>query len=106
MADWLSQNNCIGLGDGTFKSRRRAVSHTSSHVAVAIARYSSSALDREITYCFFERQETGLEPKVIKKPVTERRVVGQLAQSESVYATSYKSQSEEKNRPCPGVPLI
>ena len=70
------------------RSESGALSQTSSHVVVAITRYSASAEERETTVCFFVCQEKGLVPSVMKKPVVEERVVGQLARLESEYAKS------------------
>jgi len=51
-----------------------------------MAWYSASAEDRETVGCFLVLQEIGEAPKATKKAVTDCRVRGQPAQSESQYA--------------------
>ena len=64
------------LGCNTIRSESKVLSQISSHVVVAIAQYLASAEERETTVCFFVRQERGLVPSVMNKPIVERRVVG------------------------------
>lgn len=52
------------------------------------ARYSASAEERDVVDCFFDFQETKESPRKIQKPVTERLVSGQEAQSASQKALS------------------
>lgn len=59
------------------------LSQMSSQVMVAIAWYSASADEHETVDYFFVRQKMGLLPRNVQYLVTECRVVGQLAQSES-----------------------
>lgn len=59
------------------------MSQTISLVVLAKARYSASAEDREVVDCFFDFQETNESPRKTQKPVTERLVSGQEAQSAS-----------------------
>lgn len=65
----------------------------------AIERYSASAEERDIIACFFEFQEIREFPSKIQKPVTERCVSGQLAQSESQIVLICKGEVEGKNNP-------
>ena len=83
----------------TMRSESGSLSQTSSHVVVAITRYSASPEERETTVYFFVHQEKRLVLSVMKKPVVERRVVGQLTQLKSEYAESCKSQVDGKNSP-------
>ena len=55
----------------------------SSQLVVAIELYSASADERDTVGCFLVFQETGERPNIIKYMVRERRVKGQVAQSES-----------------------
>ena len=57
IADRLSQNRLAGWVNGMRNSWRRYVSHWSSHVVVAKARYSASDELREIVDCFLERYD-------------------------------------------------
>jgi len=88
MADLLSQYKVAGWMKGTWKSCRRYVSHWSSHVVDAKARYSASEELFETVGCFFEHQEMSDGPRYIENPVMERLVSRQLAQSESLKALS------------------
>ena len=58
-----------------------------SATALATPLYSASALDRETVGCRLADQEIRLSPKKTQKPDVERLVVGQPAQSASVYVT-------------------
>ena len=58
-----------------------------------------------IGVCFFVFHEMGLEPRKTQKPVVERRVTGQPAQSESQKPLKVSGLDEESNMPFPGVPL-
>lgn len=51
-ASWLSQNNFIGCGWETIKENNSPLRHLSSHVVIAINRYSDSALDWETVALF------------------------------------------------------
>jgi len=46
------------------------------------------------------------EPRKTQKPVVDRLVYGQLAQSESQKPLSWRSEFAGKKSPCPGVPLM
>lgn len=48
-----------------------------------MARYSDLAKEYETVTYFFVFQEIGEEPRKMQEPIGERRVIGQLAQSES-----------------------
>lgn len=50
---------------------------------LSIDRYSALAEEQETVLWFLVFQENGLEPEVVKYPVVEQRVFGELAQSES-----------------------
>lgn len=52
--------------------------------------------------CFFDFHEIGDPPSVIKKPLTDRRVSLQDAQSASQNAKREKEGSEVNRMPCPG----
>jgi len=82
-AAWLSQYKIMGLERWMSRSWRSVLSHVSSQVVDARARYSASAEEWETVYCFLVRQEIGLVPSWMKKPMVDLRVSGQLAQSES-----------------------
>ena len=53
-----------------------------SAVVEAMARYSTSALDRATVGCFFVLQGIHVLPRNVQKPIVERRVEGHPAQSE------------------------
>lgn len=44
-------------------------------------------------------QEMREEPRKIQKPIMERRVAGQVAQSESLKAFNWREESAGKNKP-------
>ncbi|RDX88662.1 hypothetical protein CR513_29719, partial [Mucuna pruriens] len=54
--------------------------HINSQVAEAIARYSASALERAIVFCFLLFQETTFPPIDMQKPVVDRLSMGDPAQ--------------------------
>ena len=54
----------------------------SSHVAKAIAQYSTSTLDLDATSCFLLFQDIKLPPINTQYPDKERLFVGELAQTE------------------------
>ncbi|PKI78610.1 hypothetical protein CRG98_000987 [Punica granatum] len=59
-----------------------------------MARYLASTEDLEIVVCCLVFQEIGLPPKVMKYPVKDRRVIGQLAESASQIAELQPSDGE------------
>ena len=83
-AAWLSQMSFICSPFPNLNSWRRCLSHMSSHVAKAIARYSASALDLATTCCFLLFQDIRLPPMKTQYPEVERLSVGEPAQSASV----------------------
>ncbi|GKE17595.1 hypothetical protein Tco_1425172, partial [Tanacetum coccineum] len=74
-----------------------------SLVVVAMARYSASAEDREITDCFLDFQETGAPPKSRMYLLRDLLVKGHPNQSTSQYVTKFVPPSLGKKTPCPGV---
>jgi len=46
------------------------------------------------------------EPRKTQKPIVDRLVCGQLAQSKSQKPLRWRSELAEKKSPCPGVPLM
>ena len=79
----LSQNATVTLGTLHRSSPRRCRSHEHSETALAMARYSASALDLDTVVCLLEDHETSELPKKTQKPDVERRVSGHPAQSAS-----------------------
>ena len=71
-----------------------------------MARYSASAEEGDTTGYFLVFQEIGLLLSMIKYPVVNWRVMGQLAQSESEKAESSKELVEDKRIPAPGEDLM
>ena len=71
-----------------------------------MARYSASAEERDTTGCFLVFQEIGLLPSMIKYPVVDRWVMGQLAQFEYEKVESSKELVEDKRIPAPGEDLM
>ena len=76
-----------------------------SQVVIAMTRYLALAEDLETMDCFLECQEMRESPKKMRKPVTDLWVSEHLAQSESQNPLSCMGFVEEKNKPCPEVPL-
>jgi hypothetical protein len=64
-------------------SPRRCRSQEHSETALAMARYSISALDRDTVFCRLEDHEMSDSPKKTQKPDVERRVSVQPALSAS-----------------------
>ena len=75
----------IGIGKmaGTCIPDKILVSQESSAVIALIDLYSASAEDRATVGCFFDFQEMGLPPNMMKKPLTDLLVQEYWAQSES-----------------------
>lgn len=94
MADWLSQSNVTGTIRWMCRSLNKEDSHTTSHVALAIDLYSASADDLDTVCCFFDFQEINESPKNTQKPEIDRRVSGQVAQSESQNVLSVRLEEE------------
>jgi len=70
------------------RSSSRYTSHCISQHVVARARYSASEDDLEMVLCFLVFHDIKESPRKMQKPVVERRVVIQEAQSESLKALS------------------
>lgn len=87
------------------KSFKSSFNQTITQLACANARYSASAEDHEIVACFLDLQLTIESPKNMQKPVMDRLVSGQVAQSESLYPLSCSEDFEAKRIPCPIEPL-
>lgn len=64
------------------KSRNKFRNQITLAVVDPRARYSASVELREMVVCFFDFHDIKASPKKIQKPVTERRVSKQPAQSE------------------------
>ncbi len=71
-----------------------------------IDRYSDSAEDLDMVYCFLDFQEIKEEPRKTQNPVMDRLVSKHPAQSASQKPLSVKSDAAGKNKPCPGDDLI
>lgn len=75
----------------------------SSQQVIAIKRYSASAEDNEIVFCFLLFHEIKEFPRKTQYPVVERRVTGHPAQSASQKAFNRNKLCEENKIPCHGV---
>lgn len=71
------------------RSVSRRVSQVSSATTCLMDLYSASAEDKEIDGCFFDFQEMGLPPRLIKNLLTDLLESGQKAQSESQKASTW-----------------
>lgn len=67
-----------------------------SHVVVAIAPYSASAVDRATTYCFLDHHVIGESPNKTQYPVTDFLESAHRSQSLSQYAVSVGADFEER----------
>ena len=74
--------------------------------ALAMARYSASALDRDTVVCRLEDQETRELPMKMKKPEVERLMSGQPAQSAFEYAVIVGDVAVRSCSPRWSVPLM
>ena len=81
--DMLSQNATVADGTLYNSSPRSCRSQEHSETALAMARYSASALDLETMVCHLDDHEMKEEPRKTQKPDVERLVSGQPAQSAS-----------------------
>lgn len=70
----------------TWSLPRRCRNQEHSTTALAMARYSASALDRDTIVCRLDDHETRELPRKTQNPEVERRVSGRPAQSASEYA--------------------
>ncbi|XP_061353049.1 uncharacterized protein LOC133297846 [Gastrolobium bilobum] len=70
----------------------------SSQVAVAMERYSASALDLATTLCFLLLQEIKLSPTNTQYPEVDLLSIGEPAQSASEYPTTLVCLGIEKDR--------
>ena len=68
VAPMLSHHN-VGDGKTIQSSQRSELIQSNSEVALAIALYSASVLDRAIVGCFLELQETRLLPRYMRNPL-------------------------------------
>ncbi|PHU00261.1 Auxin-responsive protein SAUR64 [Capsicum chinense] len=71
------------IGGGIARSVSNLVNQVNSETNHRIERYSASADERETKDCFFDFREIGEPHKLMKNPLTDRRVVLQEAQSAS-----------------------
>lgn len=83
MAAVLSQKKVVGMDNLKPISVSNPEIQTITQVVDAIARYTVSAEDLEMVFCFLVFQDNKESPNLTQKPVRERRVIGQDAQSES-----------------------
>ena len=81
--DILSQNATVAVGTLQSSSPRSCRSQEHSATALAIARYSASALDQDTVVCRLDDHEMSEEPRKTQNPDVDRRVSGQPAQSAS-----------------------
>ena len=79
----LSHHN-VGDGKTIRSSWRSELIQSNSEVALAIALYSASVLDRATLGCFLELQETKLLPRYMRNPLVERRSEESPTQSASL----------------------
>ena len=91
IAAMLSHFKGIGVISVMSNSANNQLNHVNSEHTRRMERYSASADESETVACFLDFQEIGLPPIVMKYPLTDRRVVGHAAQSESQKASSLKS---------------
>ena len=82
-ASLLSQCRIVGCEWETCKSLIRKRIHVILQLAVAMARYSASAEERDTVVRFLDYQEIKESPSMVQNPVVECLVIGQLPQSES-----------------------
>ncbi|CAL8988629.1 unnamed protein product [Prunus brigantina] len=101
-AAWLSQYKRAGCKCVTCKSCKRYLSHTNSQVRDAMDLYSDSAEERDTIDCFLLFQDMGAPPRKMQNPVTDRLVVGQLAQSASQYPFNCSLPCDGNKTPWPG----
>ena len=73
---------------------------------VARALYYAFDEDLEMVDCFFDFQLIKDEPRKTHSPVVDRRVLGQVAQSESQKPFICRVELLEKKRPCLGAALM
>lgn len=90
MAAWLSQYTRAGCECWIWKSLSKTSNQTISQKVWAKARYSASANERDTVACFLDFQLIKESPIKTQKLVTDLRVSGQAAQSESLKAFKCK----------------
>ena len=61
--------------------------------------YSASAEDRETEACFFDFQDIGEPPRLIKNPLMDLRELGKDPQSASQKASNLNEGSADRNNP-------
>ena len=81
--DMLSQNATVADGTLYSSSPRSCRSQEHSETALAMVRYSASALDLETVVCRLDDHKMREEPRKTQKPDVEHLVSGQPAQSVS-----------------------
>ena len=78
-----------------WRSLNKYCSHCNSQVKLAKALYSASELDLDTVDCFLDFQDMRELPRNTQYPVTDLRVAGQLAQSESAKPESLSGEEDE-----------
>ena len=80
---WLSHIRFIALTSPNLSCWSNCLSHVSSQVAAAIARYSASAPDHATLFCFLLRHEIKFPPMRTQYPEVDLLSAGEPAQSAS-----------------------
>ena len=75
------------------------MSHRISQVTAAMDLYSASEEERDRVSCFLDFRQIKDYPRNMQKPVVDRRVSGQEAQSESQKAFQLNIRSRKKEQP-------
>ncbi|XP_019236486.1 PREDICTED: uncharacterized protein LOC109216760 [Nicotiana attenuata] len=101
----VAKNSVTGLRTCTPNSEKSPNNHTISKTADAMLRYSASALLRETVCYFLDLHEINESPSLTAYPLTDIRVIGHAAQSESQKAVSVSTFSLFNRTPIPGVPF-
>lgn len=99
MAGLLSEWRGVGKVIGAERSLSKHTNHVSSAVTLLIDLYSASAEDKEIDTCFFDFQEIGGCPRVMKKPLMDLLESLKDAQSTSQSTSKEKDGSAERRIP-------
>lgn len=84
---------------------KRLLSHTISHEATTIARYSASADNRETVCCFLDFQDINEPPRKTQNPVIDLLVSTHEPQSASAQGWIEKSGTLDRKN-LPAVPLM
>lgn len=98
-ATLLSHSNRVGPVWKMLRSLRNCISHKTSQVVRAIARYSTSTELLAIRTCFLDFQDIVELPSKMQKHVVDFLDIGHPAQSLSQYATSFASYEDARRIP-------